>query len=256
MQCPESSDFQYPGKPYQGVGHLLQQHTSQHWHMLWLGSMADPSFSLQITCLTSAAAGYGSPGVTVVVVGVSQAPRCCYTYSTEFNSSKATAPAQVAGSARAECAGHGIELRAVWLEHNISDTQLDWGAPGTNVALQQLICHLSPAALHAACPPAGPAGGTLSLIGWSNWRLDQDCKTVQLTEGSPPSRMGRVMFGAYLCSLGPIEGVDRFAGAWLCTLTGSLPSPKHVFEQNLPSARRLQRTVLDRLLICCMLRPV
>jgi hypothetical protein len=55
------------------------------------------------------------------------------------------------------------------------------------------------------------------------------------------------MFGAYLCSLGPIKGVDRFAGAWLCTLTGSLPSPKQVFEQNLPSARRLQRTVLDRL---------
>lgn len=43
---------------------------------------------LQITCITSASLGPGTHSVTVVVDGVQQATRCCYTYSTDYTPSE------------------------------------------------------------------------------------------------------------------------------------------------------------------------
>lgn len=64
--------------------------------------------------------------------------------------------------------------------------------------------------------------------------LDQDCATTQLTEGSPPSCIGTIMFGGYLCTPDVNSytkgGVSRFAGAWLYRLTCTLPDPKQVRE--------------------------
>lgn len=51
------------------------------------------------------------------------------------------------------------------------------------------------AALYALWPPAGPAGSTAMLYGYSTWMLDQDCAKTQLTDGSPPSCIGSITVG-------------------------------------------------------------
>lgn len=62
--------------------------------------------------------------------------------------------------------------------------------------------------------------------------LDQDCATTQLTEGSPPSCIGSITVGGYLCSPDVNSyqkgGVTLFAGAWLYKLTCRLPAPQQV----------------------------
>lgn len=91
---------------------------------------------------------------------------------------------------------------------------------------------LCPAAVYALWPPAGPAGSRATIIGYSTWMLDQDCAATQLTEGSPPSCIGSIMVGGYLCMPDVNSytklGVSRFSGAWLYRLTCSLPDPKQV----------------------------
>lgn len=86
--------------------------------------------------------------------------------------------------------------------------------------------------VHAVWPPAGPAGSAVTLYGYSNWMLDQDCTETQLTDGSPPSCIGSVMFNGYLCTPDAVSYVKgsftRFSGAWLYRLTCKLPNPKQV----------------------------
>lgn len=93
-----------------------------------------------------------------------------------------------------------------------------------------VVCVLH-AALYALWPPAGPAGSKAAIYGNSNWMLDQDCATTQLTEGAPPC-FGSIMVGGYTCSPDVNSyskgNPSRFSGAWLYKLTCSLPAPGQV----------------------------
>jgi hypothetical protein len=111
----------------------------------WAARLTVPC-PLQITCVTSAAAGPGSHSVSVVVDGVSQTTRCCYTYSTEFTPSKATTAAQVAGSACAVCAEHATASHAVCLEHK---TAVRLYHTGDKLGFTAAV--LPPVACSAAC---------------------------------------------------------------------------------------------------------